>query len=81
MAIEGMCLHNDDNIRNIYRCLLNKAMHVFYTYYQLDFKSEEPGTVHLKELLDGLFDFLTDDRLYKNAYKMYQFFEFWKANF
>lgn len=54
-CIEGLCLHNDDTIRTIFKCLLNKAMHVFSIYYQLDFASEEPGIVHLKWLLDGLF--------------------------
>lgn len=49
-------------------------MHVFFVYYQLDFQSEEPGVVHFKKLIDGFFDFFLDERLFKNTYKLLNFF-------
>jgi len=36
-CIDTLCLHNDETVRNIYKHLLNKSMHVFLNYYQANF--------------------------------------------
>lgn len=35
-CLDSLALINDDYNRNIYRCLLNKILHVYNEYYGLD---------------------------------------------
>lgn len=78
--IENLCLHPDDNIRNIHKYMLNKSIHVFTGYYQASLETEEEGVAKLLGLIDCLFAFLEDERLTKNINKLQAYFEFWKVN-
>jgi hypothetical protein len=79
-CLNYLCLHNDDTIRNVYRCLLNKTLHTYVHYYGLNLENEDTDTLKYKELLDVLFDYFTDEKLLTNIYKSNQFFDFWKNN-
>jgi hypothetical protein len=62
---DNLCIHTNETIRNIYKFLINKSMFVFNNYYSISLDSEEPGLVCLIKILDCLFSYLEDERLFK----------------